>query len=119
MMLLLSLTRTTPGSNHVVPGKPLEPLEERTKMRHEGLDILTGLEGLEGKELLWPERFSGSCASDILAIVCKLAFNVQIPYGRVGPVRQWEGNLQVVIVHLRQSNSVVLGHLTKTSPWWK
>ena len=67
MMLLLSLTRTTPGSNHVVPGKPLEPLEERTKMRHEGLDILTGLEGLEGKELLWPGRFSGSCASDILA----------------------------------------------------
>ena len=73
MTLLLSLMTTTPGSNHVVPGKPLE---ERMKMRHEGLDILTGLEGLEGKELLWPGRFSGSCASDILAIVCKLVLIV-------------------------------------------
>ena len=35
-----------------------------------------GLEGLEGKELLWPGRFSGSCASDILAIVCKLVLIV-------------------------------------------
>ena len=51
MMLLLSLMTTTPGSNHVVPGKPLE---ERVKMRHEGLDILTGLEGLEGFAPLFP-----------------------------------------------------------------